>query len=61
MQYSKDGTEWTFSSNAKFDADRIAKSLGLKPGDFLWFRERDGDLIQRVKWGKSNEKPRRQF
>ena len=61
MQYSRDGISWGFSSNAKFDADRIAKSLDLNLGDFLFFRERDGDLVQRVKYGKSNEKPKRQL
>lgn len=51
MQYSADGVFWSFSSNAKFDADRIAKSLGVGKGQFIYYRERDGDLIGRLKYG----------
>jgi hypothetical protein len=61
MQYSSNGINWTFSSNAPFDQDKIAKSLDIEPGDYIYYRDREGDLIQKLQWGKSNKKPKRPF
>lgn len=51
MQYSSDGRFWGFSSTGPFNADKIAKSLGVKEGGFIYYREHEGDLIRRLRYG----------
>lgn len=51
MQYSSDGRFWGFSSTGPFNADKIAKNLGVKEGGFIYYREHEGDLIRRLRYG----------
>lgn len=57
MQYSKDGFTWTFS-RASFDEDKIVKSLGIKRGDLIYYRENADGEVKTLQYGKSNERSR---
>lgn len=51
MQYSSDGKKWPVM-RVFFDADAIAKSLSIKPGDWIYYRESEGDVVRKMQWGK---------
>lgn len=50
MQYSPDKIKWT-PMHGKFDADRIARFLRIKPGEFIYYRENEEAKVQELKWG----------
>lgn len=47
MQYSKDRYRFPLEMD-NFDAIKIGKSLGLKSGDILYYREGEGDIIKQM-------------
>lgn len=50
MQYSPDKIKWT-PMHGKFDADKIASFLRIKPGEFIYYRENEEAKVQELKWG----------
>lgn len=49
MQYSKNQQNWV-EIYGRFNPNKIAHMVGAVPGDFIFFREREGDLVQRLKY-----------
>lgn len=36
--------------HGKFDADKIASFLRIKPGEFIYYRENEEAKVQELKW-----------
>ena len=53
MQFSANGVDgWTINQDDVLGIEkieRLAKNLGVKPGQFIYYRQREGDFIGRSK------------
>jgi len=51
-QYSANNRDWNFSTKEllRGNLDRVAKSLGVIPGGWIWYREHDGDVVRKLQY-----------